>query len=111
MSAEVYASLDSMEGIELPPSAMRVPPRPVTKNTAGLFAAAAVGTLAWGLHHLIPAFSAAILAIVIGAIVRNTLPLPASLIEDCKGLVKRVIPLTIIDVNAPYECPPTPMFA
>jgi uncharacterized integral membrane protein (TIGR00698 family) len=100
MTAEVFASLDSMEGIELPPSALRAPPRPATRNTAGLLAAAAVGAVSWGLHHLIPVFSAAILAIVIGAIVRNTLPLPASLIDDCKGLVKRVIPITIILTGA-----------
>jgi uncharacterized integral membrane protein (TIGR00698 family) len=100
MSAEVFASLDSMEGIELPQSALRTPARPKTRKIAGLLAAATVGALAWGLHHLFPAFSAAILAIVLGALARNTLPLPASVIEDCKGLVKRVIPLTIILTGA-----------
>jgi len=52
------------------------------------------------LHRLFPAFSAAILAIVLGGVVRNSLPLPSALIEDCKGLVKRVIPLTIILTGA-----------
>src|SRR5260221_11380250 len=100
MSAEVFASLDSMEGIELPQSALRTPARPKTRKTAGLLAAAAVGAVAWGLHYLFPAFSAAILAIVVGGIVRNTLPLPASLIDDGKGLGNCVFLLTIIPMRA-----------
>jgi uncharacterized integral membrane protein (TIGR00698 family) len=100
MTAEVFASLDSMEGIELPQSALRAAPRPAARSTAGILAAVAVGAVAWGLHRLIPAFSAAILAIVLGALVRNTLPLPASIIDECKGLVKRVIPITIILTGA-----------
>ncbi|HEV2690971.1 MAG TPA: putative sulfate exporter family transporter, partial [Bryobacteraceae bacterium] len=102
MSAEVYASLDSMEGIELP---QPVAPRALIRKTPawrshGLLAAAAVAALAWGLHYLVPALSSAILAIVLGGIVRNTMPLPAALVDDCKGLVKRVIPLTIILTGA-----------
>src|SRR5260370_18349290 len=89
-----------MEGKGLPESGLGDAGSPKARRIAGLLAAAAVGAVAWGLHHLFPAFSAAILAIVLGAIVRNTLPLPASLIEDCKGLVKRVIPITIILTGA-----------
>ena len=106
MSAEVYASLDSMEGIELPRPvvARETPPKTPPKTPAwrshGLLAAIGVAAVAWGLHLLLPALSSAILAIVLGALVRNTMPLPASLVDDCKGLVKRVIPVTIILTGA-----------
>jgi len=102
MSAEVYASLDSMEGIELP---QPTKPRPYIRATPlwrshGLLAAITVAAIAFGLHFLVPALSSAILAIVLGGIIRNTVPLPAALVDDCKGLVKRVIPLTIILTGA-----------
>jgi uncharacterized integral membrane protein (TIGR00698 family) len=103
MSAEMYASLDSMEGLELPqPSEPRgvVRPAPAKYWNTGLLAAACVAASAWTLHLLFPTFTAAILAIVLGGLIRNTLPLPASLVEDCKGLVKRVIPVTIILTGA-----------
>ncbi|HYL78021.1 MAG TPA: putative sulfate exporter family transporter [Bryobacteraceae bacterium] len=102
MSAEVYASLDSMEGIELPqPIASRPPVRKTPPwRSKGLLAAVGVAAAAFGIHYLVPALSSAILAIVLGAIIRNTIPLPAALIDDCKGLVKRVIPLTIILTGA-----------
>jgi uncharacterized integral membrane protein (TIGR00698 family) len=102
MSAEVYASLDSMEGIELP---QPTKPRPYIRATPvwrshGLLAAIIVAAIAFSLHFLVPALSSAILAIVLGGIIRNTVPLPAALVDDCKGLVKRVIPLTIILTGA-----------
>jgi len=102
MSAEVYASLDYMEGIELP---QPTKPRPYIRATPlwrshGLLAAIIVATIAFSLHFLVPALSSAILAIVLGGIIRNTVPLPAALVDDCKGLVKRVIPLTIILTGA-----------
>jgi len=102
MSAEVYASLDSMEGIELPrpPSAPAKPAAAKKWLNNGLLAAVCVGAVAFGVHLLYPPLSAAILAILLGGIVRNTLPLSPSLVEDCKGLVKRVIPLTIVLTGA-----------
>ncbi len=101
MSAEVFASLDSMEGIELPQPAVRAPTGKTRGwRSAGLLAALAVAAAASALHHFMPPASAAILAIVLGGLVRNSMPLPATLVEDCKGLVKRVIPLTIILTGA-----------
>jgi len=102
MSAEVYASLDSMEGIELP-HPVSGPPKPsATKKwlNNGLLAAVCVGGVAFGVHLLYTPLSSAILAILLGGIVRNSLPLPAAVIEDCKGLVKRVIPVTIVLTGA-----------
>ena len=101
MSPEVFASLDSMEGIELQRPRSVVPSiRRSLWHRAGLAVAVVVAASAWGLHLLLPLASAAILAIVLGALVRNTLPLPAAIVGDCKNLVKRVIPLTIIFTGA-----------
>jgi len=101
LSPEVFASLDSMEGLELPRAAIAAPPKAARGwSFAGLLAASCVALAAWGLHHLWPPASAAILAIVLGGVIRNSLPLPAAWIEACKGLVKRVIPLTIILTGA-----------
>lgn len=101
MSPEVFASLDSMEGIELPrPRTTERSPFSAWAQNAGVLAAAVIAAAAWGIHLLWPVASAAILAIVLGAVIRNSVPLPAAVIEDCKGLVKRVIPITIILTGA-----------
>jgi uncharacterized integral membrane protein (TIGR00698 family) len=102
MSAEAFASLDSMEGIELPRPQPQAPPRDVATvwSRLGLLAALCVAAAAWGVHLLFPPVSAAILAIVMGGVIRNSISLPAAIIEDCKGLVKRVIPITIILTGA-----------
>jgi uncharacterized integral membrane protein (TIGR00698 family) len=100
MSAEAYASLDSMEGIELPRPRAYPPTRTGIWSRLGLLAALCIAAAAWGVHLLLPPVSAAILAIVLGGVIRNSIPLPPALIEDCKGLVKRVIPVTIILTGA-----------
>ena len=102
MSAEVYASLDSMEGIELPRPASRPPKPPAVRKwlSNGLLAAVCVAAVAFAVHLLYPTLSAAIVAILLGGIVRNTIPLPPAVLEDCKGLVKRVIPVTIVLTGA-----------
>ena len=100
MSAEAFASLDSMEGIELPRPRTVPPSRAGVWSRLGLLLALCIGAAAWGVHLLFPPVSAAILAIVVGGVVRNSIALPAALIEDCKGLVKRVIPITIVLTGA-----------
>jgi uncharacterized integral membrane protein (TIGR00698 family) len=100
LSAEAYASLDSMEGIELPRPRTTTPSRADVWSRLGLLAAVCIAAAAWGVHLLFPPVGAAILAIVLGAVIRNSIALPPALIEDCKGLVKRVIPITIILTGA-----------
>jgi uncharacterized integral membrane protein (TIGR00698 family) len=100
LSAEAYASLDSMEGIELPRPRTTTPSRAGVWSRLGLLAAVCIAAAAWGVHLLFPPVSAAILAIVLGGFIRNSIALPPALIEDCKGLVKRVIPITIILTGA-----------
>jgi uncharacterized integral membrane protein (TIGR00698 family) len=100
MSADAFASLDSMEGIELPRPPPSAPSRAVIWSRLGLLAALATALVAWGVHLLFPPVSAAILAIVLGGLIRNTISLAPSLVEDCKGLVKRVIPITIVLTGA-----------
>jgi uncharacterized integral membrane protein (TIGR00698 family) len=100
MSAEAFASLDSMEGIELPRPRAHPPSRAGVWSRLGLLAALCIAAAAWGVHLLFPPVSAAILAIVLGGVIRNSISLPPAMIEDCKGLVKRVIPITIILTGA-----------
>lgn len=101
MSPEVFASLDSMEGIELPrPRETGVAARHSVWRTAGLPTALGIAAIAWAIHFAFPLLSAALVAMVLGAIVRNTFPLPSGLVNDCKGLVKQVIPITIILTGA-----------
>jgi uncharacterized integral membrane protein (TIGR00698 family) len=100
LSAEAFASLDSMEGIELARPRTSAPARASVWSRLGLLTALCIAAAAWAVHLLFPPVSAAILAIVLGALVRNGISLPAALIEDCKGLVKRVIPITIVLTGA-----------
>jgi uncharacterized integral membrane protein (TIGR00698 family) len=100
MSAEAFASLDSMEGIELPRPRSQTPSRTGIWSRLGLLAALCIAAAAWAVHLLFPPVSAAILAIVLGGVIRNSIALPPALIEDCKGLVKRVIPITIVLTGA-----------
>jgi uncharacterized integral membrane protein (TIGR00698 family) len=100
LSAEAFASLDSMEGIELPRPRSQTPSRAGIWSRLGLLAALCIAAAAWAVHLLFPPVSAAILAIVLGGVIRNSIALPPALIEDCKGLVKRVIPITIVLTGA-----------
>src|ERR1700737_3316782 len=59
MSAEAFASLDSMEGIELPRPRAHPPSRTGIWSRLGLVAALCVAAAAWGVHLLFPPFSAA----------------------------------------------------
>ncbi|MCP4247031.1 MAG: putative sulfate exporter family transporter [bacterium] len=117
LSAEAFASLGSMEGVYEPivevTTAAPEQAGPLRGVRPGYVAAAVVAALAYGLHYLpMPPFrvvsesvarhpiSAAIIAILLGLGVRNLLPVPASVADGCKGLVKRVIPYAIVLTGA-----------
>jgi uncharacterized integral membrane protein (TIGR00698 family) len=100
-----------MEGIhQLPRSRQPARKRP---PWSGSLLAAAIAAASFGIHYLpFPPFrvgaaadtrypvSAAIIALVSGLIVRNSLPLPASSVESARGLARRVIPITIVLTGA-----------
>ena len=117
LSPEALASLSSMEGHFLPvvekkskivPS--KVPPKPVWPGWA---MSVAVAALASAIHYLPFApfrvvgatgvrrpISAAILAILLGALFANLLPIAGRIAAGAKDAVKRSIPLTIVLTGA-----------
>ncbi len=63
-------------------------------------AATLVAALAYGLHLLYKPASAAMIAILAGALLRNLFAFPKALLDGCKGLVRRVIPIAIVLTGA-----------
>jgi len=100
LSAEALASLDAMEGLDAPSVATTRRPASQGGILYGYMAAALVAAFAYGLHLFYQPVSAAILAILTGALLRNLLPFPKHLLDGCKGLVRRVIPITIVLTGA-----------
>jgi uncharacterized integral membrane protein (TIGR00698 family) len=117
LSPEALLSLGSMEGAyDLPvveKKLARPPVKPAGKPWLGWLAAAAVSALAFAVHYLPFApfraesatgvrrpISAAILAILVGAVARNLFPIGAEIIEGAKHVVRRAIPLTIVLTGA-----------
>jgi uncharacterized integral membrane protein (TIGR00698 family) len=118
LSPEALASLGSMEGAYVRPVVEKL--RPVTKRPApkprpipGVVAAVAVAAIAFAIHYLPFApfrvesatgvrrpISAAILAIVAGAIVANLFPITQRIADGAKLIVRRAIPLTIVLTGA-----------
>lgn len=108
------ASLDSMEGSVYRPIVERQPATPRVKLAPkplwpGWSAAIAVAALAYAIHYLPFApfrvgtrrpISAAILAILVGALAANLLPLGIRLVHGTKDCVRRSIPLTIVLTGA-----------
>jgi uncharacterized integral membrane protein (TIGR00698 family) len=90
--------------------------RPTLARTAawpGYLAAAAVGAIAYALHALPIApftiiegeavrhpISAAMIAIVLGLVVRNTLALPGAIKAGCKSAIRKLIPVAIVLTGA-----------
>ena len=93
--------LDSAEPIRATP-AVQAPAqvKPAASPWLGYLAAGAVAGTAYGIHLSYKPASAAILAILIGALVRNLAAFPAAMLDGCKGLVRRVIPITIVLTGA-----------
>lgn len=105
ISAEALLSLDSMEGVYSLPVVETAPPKKQIPSSApawpGYALACVVAGFAYAIHYLIRyPVSAAIIAILGGAMVRNLLPLPGIILESAKGLARRVIPLTIVLTGA-----------
>ena len=110
MSKEALASLGSMEGNFYRPFVERRTAGPVVKLAPktvwpGWLLSAAVAALAYGIHYLPFApfrvdqrrpISAAILAILLGAIAANFRPLSVRFLHGTKDAVRRSIPLTIV---------------
>ena len=104
LSPEALRSLGSMEGAyTLPVVERRAPrpavkPKPEVKAWPGWLAASIVAAVAYAIHYLPFApfrvgerrpISAAILAIVAGALAANLLPLGAKVLEGSKHVVRR----------------------
>ena len=100
LSQEALDSLASMEGLDASePIRAAVKTKPASP-WLGYMAAATVAAVAHGIHLSYKPAGAAILAILIGAIIRNLVAFPAAIQEGCKGLVRRVIPVTIVLTGA-----------
>lgn len=119
LSAQAYASLGSMEGLHAPAVPEPAPhvapgmPEAAERRWPGFLAAALVACVAYLIHYLPFApfrvadaggvrypIGAAILAIVVGVVARNTLPLPDAIRAGCKRIVKRIIPIAIVLTGA-----------
>lgn len=119
LSQDAYDALGCMEGVyDLPlveprPAAPAAPVRPLWQGYA---LSILVCVAAYGAHYLPFApfrvaiegdvrrpISAAILAIVLGLIVRNTLHIPAHLLSGCKVVVRRTVPLSIVLLGAELQ--------
>jgi uncharacterized integral membrane protein (TIGR00698 family) len=116
LSDEALLSLDSMEGLYMPPVVEKTKPVGQPKSHAQLTAYSSVlliAALAYGLHYLPFApfrvftehgfrrpISASILAILIGVCARSFHLAPDSAVEQRKGLVKRFIPVLIVLTGA-----------
>jgi uncharacterized integral membrane protein (TIGR00698 family) len=109
MNAEALASLASMEGLDVPLDARPTAPSqpilvPPSRQTSpywyGYMAAALVAGIALAVHQFYKPVSAAILAILLGALVRNLVRIPPGVLDGCKSLVRKVIPITIVLTGA-----------
>ncbi len=116
LSAGAILSLGSMEGIYEPVVAAPAPAVPAPKHVVllpGYVVAAVVAVLAYVIHSLPFApftlasnsgvrhpVSAAIIAILVGLVFRNTLSLPDALKTGCRHVVKKVIPAAIVLTGA-----------
>jgi uncharacterized integral membrane protein (TIGR00698 family) len=114
LSKEALASLGSMEGSFYLPAVERRPTEPRVKLAPkplwpGWLLSIAVAALAYAVHYLPFApfrvgerrpISAAILAIFIGGLAANFLPLGIRILHGAKDTVRRSIPLTIILTGA-----------
>ncbi len=90
-----------MEGLDVVVAPVEpAPVRPPRSIVPGILAASMIAGVSHAVHLLYKPISPAILAILIGAIVRNTVNLPGRWIEACKGIVKRIIPVTIVLTGA-----------
>src|SRR5262245_26675310 len=88
-----------MEGLDVV-SAVQPPPPSTRSRLSALLIAGAIATVSYGLHQFYRPMSAAIIAILLGVSIRNLSKLPLAWIEASKGMVKRIIPATIVLTGA-----------
>ena len=118
ISQEALLSLDSMEGVySLPVVEKREASAPASAKRhsvwPGYGLTALTAAIALAIHYLPFApfrvagetgvrrpISAAIIAILAGVLIRNLFPLPGSIVEGCKVIVRKAIPLTIVLTGA-----------
>jgi uncharacterized integral membrane protein (TIGR00698 family) len=118
ISGDALASLDCMEGVYSLPVVEARPiaaAKTVAKDSVwlGYGLVGLTAASAYAIHYLpIRPFqvasesgvrrpvSAAIIAILIGVLLRNLLPLPGTIVKCCKIVVKRTIPATIVLTGA-----------
>jgi uncharacterized integral membrane protein (TIGR00698 family) len=118
ISTEALLSLDSMEGVySLPVVEKRAaaPAKDAKKESVwpGYYLTALTAAIAYAIHYLPIApfrvasesavrrpISAAIIAILAGVVIRNLFPVPHSIIEGCKVIVRKAVPLTIVLTGA-----------
>ncbi len=113
LDADALASLGSMEGLDVPIVVTRAVPgksKPARPSIWPGYAAALLVAAAAYLVHYLPfapfrvagefgvrrPVSPAIIAILLGAVARNVLRLPHVILEGCKGIVRKIIPVTIV---------------
>lgn len=92
-----------MEGLDAPAATPVFIPRKKEKSAPlwhGYVAASLVAAVCYAAHLFYKPVSAAILAILFGAVLRNLSLIPAGVVDGCKGLVRRVIPITIVLTGA-----------
>lgn len=113
LSPEALLSLGSMEGVYDAPVVVETQP-PAKRAAApsvwrGYLVASMVAAAAYGIHYLPFApfrvtgefgerrpVSASILAILVGAVLANLIKLPAPITKSCSGIVRKLLPSTII---------------
>ena len=81
-------------------SAVQPPPPSTRSRLSALLIAGVIATVSYGLHQFYRPMSAAIIAILLGVSIRNLSKLPLAWIEASKGMVKRIIPATIVLTGA-----------
>ena len=118
ISSEALLSLDSMEGVYSLPVVEKRAVAPVKAPTRdsvwpGYYLTALTAAIAYGVHYLPFApfrvasesgvrrpISSAIVAILAGVLIRNLFPVPGSIVEGCKVIVRKAVPLTIVLTGA-----------
>ena len=113
LDAEALASLGSMEGLDVPIVVTRAAPGKSKPERSPIWPGYAVALLVTAIAYLIHYLpfapfrlagefgvrrpvSPAIIAILLGVACRNVLMLPPVILEGSKGIVRKVIPVTII---------------
>ncbi|MCB1234734.1 MAG: putative sulfate exporter family transporter [Verrucomicrobiae bacterium] len=101
LSDRALQSLGSMEAVEWTPAPAK--DSPWRALGPGIAVAALVTAVAAGLAGRLPAslpVGASVLALTLGILLRNALPLPAAVAAGCRWIVSRVIPVAIVALGA-----------